>query len=147
MLYGDAFGSSTPSSSLNVLALPAVQQVMLRRWANGDFIGDWDANTTPPHEIGDVPLAAQPAMLDQAALHVGPLSVSQPFIVIVDPIVSIVLSVWVFAEVFTENALRLTVGVASFSVMCAAVAVLARTAPATMDRGPSGSTSPPQGRR
>jgi hypothetical protein len=68
-LYGDAFGSSTPSSPLNVLALPAVQQVMLRRWANGDFIGDWDANTTPPHEIGDVPLAAQPAMLDQAALH------------------------------------------------------------------------------
>jgi drug/metabolite transporter (DMT)-like permease len=86
-------------------------------------------------------------LLNQAALHVGPLSMSQPFIVIVDPIVSIVLSVWVFAEVFTENALRLTVGVVSFSVMCAAVAVLARTAPATMDRGPSGATSPPQGRR
>ena len=68
-LYGDAFGSSTPNSPLNVLGLPAVQQVMLRRWANGDFIGDWDPNTTPPHEIGDVPLAAQPAMLDQAALH------------------------------------------------------------------------------
>jgi drug/metabolite transporter (DMT)-like permease len=72
-------------------------------------------------------------VLEQTALHVGPLSVSQPFLVIVDPIVSIVLSVWVFAEVFTENALRLTVGIISFAVMCAAAAVLARTAPATME--------------
>ncbi len=46
-------------------------------------------------------------LLDQTALHVGPLSISQPCIVFVDPMVSIVLSVWVFAEVFTENALRL----------------------------------------
>jgi hypothetical protein len=34
-LYGDAFGSSTPTSPRNVLDLPAVQQVMLQRWANG----------------------------------------------------------------------------------------------------------------
>jgi hypothetical protein len=81
-------------------------------------------------------------LLNQAALHVGPLSISQPFIVIVDPIVSIVLSVWVFAEVFTENALRISVGIAAFAVMCAAAAALARTAPATM----SPATSPPPGR-
>ena len=61
---------------------------------------------------------------------------SQPFLVIVDPIVSIVLSVWIFAEMFTENALRLAVGAAAFAVMCVAAAVLARTTPATMDRGP-----------
>ena len=42
-------------------------------------------------------------LLNQAALHVGPLSVSQPFIVIVDPIVSIALSVWIFAEMFTDD--------------------------------------------
>ena len=72
-------------------------------------------------------------LLDQTTLHVGPLSVSQPFIVIVDPMVSIVLSVWIFAEVFTENAFRLTVGIVSFAVMCAAAAVLARTTPATME--------------
>ena len=52
---------------------------------------------------------------------------------IVDPIVSIVLSVWIFAEVFTENPFRLTVGVVSFAAMCAAAAVLARTTPATME--------------
>jgi hypothetical protein len=82
-------------------------------------------------------------LLDQTALHVGPLSVSQPFIVIVDPMVSIVLSVWIFDEVFTENPFRLTVGIVSFAVMCAAAAVLARTTPATMDRGPVRAPSPP----
>jgi drug/metabolite transporter (DMT)-like permease len=84
-------------------------------------------------------------VLEQTALHVGPLSVSQPFLVIVDPIVSIVLSVWVFAEVFTENAFRLSVGIVAFAVMCAAAATLARTAPATMDGAPSPSPAPAPG--
>jgi hypothetical protein len=82
-------------------------------------------------------------LLDQTALHVGPLSISQPFIVIVDPMASIVLSVWIFDEVFTENPLRLTVGVVSFAVMAAAAAVLAHTTPATMEHGPAPATSPP----
>jgi drug/metabolite transporter (DMT)-like permease len=84
-------------------------------------------------------------VLEQTALHVGPLSVSQPFLVIVDPIVSIVLSVWVFAEVFTENAFRLAVGIVAFAVMCAAAATLARTAPATMEGEPSTSPAPAPG--
>ena len=46
--------------------------------------------------------------LNQAALHVGPLSVSQPFIVVVDPIVSIGLSIWIFDETFTDDGARLT---------------------------------------
>jgi drug/metabolite transporter (DMT)-like permease len=71
--------------------------------------------------------------LNQAALHVGPLSISQPFIVIVDPIVSIALSVWIFGESFTSNVARLAVGSFAFAAMCVAVTVLARTAPATMD--------------
>jgi hypothetical protein len=85
-------------------------------------------------------------LLNQTTIHVGPLSISQPFLVIVDPIVSIVLSVWVFAEVFTENAFRLAVGIIAFAVMCAAATVLARTTPATMDSGPSPVPSPPPGR-
>jgi hypothetical protein len=75
-------------------------------------------------------------LLNQAALHLGPLSVSQPFIVIVDPVVSIALSVWIYGEVFSVNAARLTLGVAAFATMCAAVVVLTRTTPATMDRDP-----------
>src|SRR6267154_5662293 len=38
-----------------------------------------------------------------AALHVGPLWVSQPFLVIIDPIVSVALSVWLFGERFTKR--------------------------------------------
>jgi drug/metabolite transporter (DMT)-like permease len=71
-------------------------------------------------------------LLQQATLHVGPLSVSQPLLVIVDPVASIVLSVVIFKEYFTENALRLTLGSAGFVAMCLAVAVLTRTAPRTM---------------
>ncbi len=84
-------------------------------------------------------------LLNQAALHVGPLSISQPLIVIVDPIVSIGLSVWIFAEMFTENTLRLALGTAAFVGVCVAAAVLARTTPATMDRGPLQVTTPPPG--
>jgi drug/metabolite transporter (DMT)-like permease len=75
-------------------------------------------------------------ILNQAALHVGPLSVSQPFIVIVDPIVSIALSVWIYGETFSATAARLTLGAAAFATMCGAVVVLTRTAPATMDPDP-----------
>ena len=76
-------------------------------------------------------------ILNQAALHVGPLSVSQPFIVIVDPVASIALSVWIYGESFVANAATLAVGAASFATMCGAVVVLTRTAPATMDRDPA----------
>ena len=71
-------------------------------------------------------------LLQQAALHVGPLKVSQPFLVIVDPVVSIALSVWLFAEYFTSSAAVLALAAAAFAVMCAGVVLLTQTAPATM---------------
>jgi hypothetical protein len=70
--------------------------------------------------------------LEQAALHVGPLRVSQPFLVIIDPIVSIALSVWLFGERFTADAAVLAVAAVAFAVMCAGVVLLTQTAPATM---------------
>jgi hypothetical protein len=70
-------------------------------------------------------------------LHVGPLSVSQPLLVVVDPIVSIALSVWIYAETFSEDAVRLGFAAAGFAAMCVSVIVLARTAPATMDSSPA----------
>ena len=85
----------------------------------------------PVYALAVTGLAAE--FLNQAALHVGPLSVSQPFIVIVDPVVSIALSVWIFGETFTSNVARLAVGSFAFAAMCIVVTVLARTAPATMD--------------
>ena len=70
--------------------------------------------------------------LMQAALHAGPLRTSQPFLVIIDPIVSIALSVWLFDERFTSDAGVLAVAAVAFAVMCAGVVLLTQTAPATM---------------
>jgi len=70
--------------------------------------------------------------LMQAALHVGPLRASQPFLVIIDPIVSIVLSVWLFDEHFTADGAVLAIAAIGFAVMCAGVVLLTQTAPATM---------------
>ena len=69
-------------------------------------------------------LAAE--LVNQAALHVGPLSMSQPFIVVVDPIVSIGLSVWIFAETFSESVPRLAFGSLAFAGMCVSVLALTR---------------------
>lgn len=71
-------------------------------------------------------------VLTQAALHVGPLSVSQPLLVIGDPSISVVLSVWLFQEHYTRGAAAIAGCVAGFVVMCAGVVALTRTAPATM---------------
>jgi len=70
--------------------------------------------------------------LEQAALHVGPLRASQPFLVIIDPIVSIALSVWLFGQHFTASRAVLAVAAAAFAVMCGGVVLLTQTAPATM---------------
>ena len=75
------------------------------------------------------------ALLQQAALHVGPLSVSQPLLVIVDPFASIILSVWLFDERFTDSPAKLAIAVAAFAVMAAGATVLTRTAP--QDLAPS----------
>jgi hypothetical protein len=71
-------------------------------------------------------------LCEQAALHVGPLSVSQPFIVIVDPVVSVVLGIWLYHERLRDGAAPLSIGVLAFVVMCAGIVVLTRTAPTSM---------------
>jgi drug/metabolite transporter (DMT)-like permease len=79
-------------------------------------------------------------VLTQAALHVGPLSVSQPLMVIVDPVVSIVLGIALFREQFTHDPTAITVAVLAFAVMCLGVVVLTRTAPQTMEAAPAGAS-------
>lgn len=76
--------------------------------------------------------------LEQAALHVGPLRASQPFLVIVDPAVSILLSVWLFDESFASDPAVLAAAAAGFAVMSGAVVVLTQTTPATMKSDTSG---------
>jgi len=69
------------------------------------------------------------AVLQQAALHVGPLSVSQPLLVITDPFASIILSIWLFGEHFTNSPAKVAIAVISFGVMAAGVTMLTRTSP------------------
>ncbi len=70
---------------------------------------------------------------EQSALHVGPLSVSQPFIVIVDPIVSVALGIWLYREHFRSGVLHVGVGGLAFAVMCVGIVALTRTAPPSMN--------------
>jgi drug/metabolite transporter (DMT)-like permease len=76
-------------------------------------------------------------LLQQAALHAGPLRVSQPFLVLIDPVVSIALSVWLFGEHFTSDAAVLAIAAIGFAVMCAGVVLLTHTTPATMQASPA----------
>jgi drug/metabolite transporter (DMT)-like permease len=68
-------------------------------------------------------------VLTQAALHAGPLSVSQPLMVTVDPFFSVLLGVWLFGEHFNANPARLVGAVISFAVMVVGVVFMTRTAP------------------
>ena len=68
-------------------------------------------------------------LLQQGALHVGPLSVSQPLMVIIDPFASIILSVWLFGEHFTDSPAKLAIGVVAFAAIAFGVVMLTRTAP------------------
>jgi len=89
------------------------------------------------------------AFLVQAALHVGPLTVSQPIMVVLNPIVSIWISVWLFAEFFTDNGLVLAAGAAGFAALMVGVVTLTRTAPQqdSVDRGRRNSSLHQSGQR
>ena len=68
-------------------------------------------------------------LLEQSALHVGPLSVSQPLLVIINPFASIALSVWLFDERFTDSPAKIAIAVLAFAALAIGVTVLSRTAP------------------
>ena len=68
-------------------------------------------------------------LLEQAALHVGPLSVSQPLLVITNPLASIILSIWLFDERFTDSPAKIATAVAAIVILAIGVIALSRTAP------------------
>ena len=83
-------------------------------------------------------------LLEQAALHVGPLSVSQPLLVIINPFASIILSVWLFDERFTNSPARIAIAALSFAVMAAGVIMLTRTSPQDLRPSEPARSSPSQ---
>lgn len=82
-------------------------------------------------------------LLTQAALHYGPLAVSQPVMVIVNPFVSIILGVWLYGERFVGGPVQIGLGALGFAAMVVGVVFLANTSPsfaATPD-APSAATA------
>lgn len=73
-------------------------------------------------------------ILEQSTLHVGPLKISLPFIVILDPIVSIALGVALYREHFATSTLGLAIGAVAFVFTAVAVTTLTQTSPESMDR-------------
>jgi len=55
--------------------------------------------------------------------------VSQPLLVIIDPFASIILSIWLFSERFTNSPAKAAIAVVAFAMMAAGVIMLTRTAP------------------
>ncbi len=83
-------------------------------------------------------------VLVQAALHVGPLAVSQPLMVAVDPFVSVILAAWIFGEHFTDDPAEIALGTVGFVAMAIGIVLLPRLAPTVLagarthvDAGPS----------
>ncbi len=68
-IYGDAYGSAPADSPRNNLALSKVRMQLMEYWVNGNFVNDWDKEFNSPTSLSEIPLAQQPTMLDQAALH------------------------------------------------------------------------------
>ncbi len=81
-------------------------------------------------------------VITQSALHVGPLRVSQPLLVIVDPLISIVLGVHLYGEQFTDSPTNLILGAMSFVAMCLGVLLMTRTVPESTERRPKNSAAP-----
>jgi hypothetical protein len=73
------------------------------------------------------------AVLTQAAFNVGPLSASQPALLIVDPLASIVLGVLIFGERLDSTVPALFGAACALLVMCAGVVLTSRWAPPSME--------------
>lgn len=76
-------------------------------------------------------LGAVTTVLVQAALHAGPLTVSQPLLVVVNPLVAIALSVWLYGEHFTHDPEQVLLGSVAFAGLVAGVVLLTGTGPRT----------------
>lgn len=79
-------------------------------------------------------------VVQQAALQSGPLSVSQPVLIVIDPAAAIVLSVWLFDDRLTGDPVQLAGAVVAFVVMAVGVVALSRTAPP--DLAPAATSRP-----
>ena len=73
------------------------------------------------------------AVLTQAAFNAGPLSASQPALLIVDPLASIILGVLIFGERLNSSVPALIGALFTLLVMCLGVVLMSRWAPPSME--------------
>lgn len=76
-----------------------------------------------------VAVGALSTVMVQTALHVGPLTVSQPLLVVVNPLTSIALSIWLFGEHFSHDPEAVVLGGCAFLGLVAGVFLLTATGP------------------
>ncbi|NYJ07554.1 DMT family transporter [Petropleomorpha daqingensis] len=65
----------------------------------------------------------------QAALHAGPLTVSQPLLVVLNPMVATGLSVWLFGEHFSDDPVTVALAGIAFAGVAVGVGLLTATGP------------------
>ncbi|HEX8213271.1 MAG TPA: LodA/GoxA family CTQ-dependent oxidase [Longimicrobium sp.] len=68
-IYGDDMDNPPSPSPRQNASVSPTQYRVLKAWAAGQFVDDWERPYDPPRFIEQVPLQDQPAMLDRAALH------------------------------------------------------------------------------
>ena len=73
------------------------------------------------------------AVLTQAAFNAGPLSASQPALLIVDPLASILLGVLIFGEHLDSTGAAVVGAAAALLVMCVGVVLMSRWAPPSLE--------------
>lgn len=72
-------------------------------------------------------------VLTQAAFNAGPLSASQPAMLIVDPLASIILGVQIFGEHISHTAPAVLGSTLSLIIMCVGVVLMSRWAPPSIE--------------
>ncbi len=82
------------------------------------------------------------AVLVQTALRIGRLTITQPLLVVVNPLVSVVLSVWLFGEHFTDDPSTVTLGACAFVGIVGGVVLLGSRGP-RLPVAPGVLTAPP----
>lgn len=65
-IYGDAM--DVENARERNATLSKLQYERLRKWADGDFLSDYQPGNTPPGKLECVPLSEQPAVLTEAAI-------------------------------------------------------------------------------
>jgi len=67
--YGDAMNIPPVHSPRQNVALSATQLMLLQQWAEGNFDSDYDPTAPAIQSLAEVPLPAQPDLLDRASLE------------------------------------------------------------------------------